>query len=163
MATNALTDGALPSARLAFGTRKRKTIKVEIEVPAPKHKRPNAKGQPQYLKPFAVGNTAAVKKEKPTGSPTEALRRVLNQPIDKSGKTHAEHMAQVIVDKATGRGRAGDVYAFTAIADRVEGKPTQRVEGDLLGLNALADRLQKARQRKLKGAQAGQPDAQDGL
>lgn len=77
----------------------------------------------------------------------------------KDAKTHAEELARVFVAKAL----RGDVASAVFVADRAEGKPTQRVEGDLLGLNALADRLQKARQRKLKGAGNAALDAPDDL
>lgn len=81
------------------------------------------KGNPHRFKPGISGNPAGRPKFRTL---SESLRAFLEQPIDKrkGSPTLAEEIAEAILKKA----RKGDVKAFIAIADRVEGKPAQKVE-----------------------------------
>lgn len=54
-------------------------------------------------------------------------------------------VGDAVVDSIIATAMAGDVKAFVAIADRVEGKPVQQV--DLSGELSVADRLLAARAR----------------
>ena len=54
-------------------------------------------------------------------------------------------VGEAVVDSIIATAMAGDVKAFVAIADRVEGKPVQQV--DLSGELSVADRLLAARAR----------------
>jgi ribosomal protein L17 len=55
---------------------------------------------------------------------TDALRIVVNEVAEDGDKKKLRRMAEKIVDLAL----AGDMQAIKEIGDRLEGKPTQRVE-----------------------------------
>ena len=62
----------------------------------------------------------------PKGRPVKPLADKLLHKLVR--KRHAE--AEAICDAIIAKAKEGDVPAFTAIRDTVEGKPVQRVEGD---------------------------------
>ena len=62
----------------------------------------------------------------PSGRPSKPLTEQLVTGLLRKRSREAKRIANAILDKAA----SGDVAAFVAIADRVEGKPVQRVEGD---------------------------------
>lgn len=74
------------------------------------------------FKPGVSGNPAGRPKYKTI---TESLRALLERTERKGGPTVAEILSAVMIKKAKG----GYVPAFTAIADRAEGKPSQPITG----------------------------------
>ena len=62
----------------------------------------------------------------PNGRPLKPLTDKLTDRLIRKKFKQAAGIADAIIAKAL----TGDVAAFTAIADRVEGKPVQRVEGE---------------------------------
>ena len=73
------------------------------------------------LRPFVKGQSG-----NPKGRPVKPLSDKLLDKLVRKRHAEASAIAQAIIDKA----KTGDVAAFVAIADRVEGKPVQRVEGE---------------------------------
>jgi hypothetical protein len=75
--------------------------------------------------PFTPGDKRINRAGRPVKSDTlsDCLRELASQP-GSGGLTHAQKLARVLWRKA----EAGDVRAAGLIADRLEGKPGQRVE-----------------------------------
>jgi hypothetical protein len=70
---------------------------------------------------------------------TEALRLRLgdSKPGDPEGRTYAEVVAANLIEIACSRG-AGAVTAANEIADRLEGRPTQRLDVNDIGADLAA-------------------------
>lgn len=81
-------------------------------------------------RPFAAGDKRINRAGRPVKSDTlsDCLRELASQP-GPGGLTHAQKLARVLWRKA----EAGDVRAAGLIADRLEGKPGQRLEVDATG------------------------------
>ena len=82
----------------------------------------------------------------PTGRPstkpfTDAIRKV----VEKN-----PHIPERIAEKFLAKAILGSTWHFNAMADRVEGKPTENVEMKIDVLDTLADRIAKGRKRSGK-------------
>ena len=94
---------------------------AEISAKRPKRQlteRQIASLRANAFKPGQSGN--------PGGRPCKPLTDKLHSKLLAQRGRLAGQIADGIIEKA----KSGDVAAFVAIADRVEGKPVQRVEGD---------------------------------
>ena len=96
------------------------------------------KGNKYRFKPGISGNSKGRPKHRTL---SESLRAFLEQPVNKGkgAQTMAEAIAAAILKKA----RRGEVRAFEAIRDTVEGKPAHRVT-----VKASPDQRERERQVK---------------
>ena len=76
------------------------------------------------LRPFRKGVSGNANGRPKGESLTAVLRRVLDE-VGKNGKTNAEMIARALVTAA----KRGNVKAFSLIADRVDGKVPNKIEG----------------------------------
>lgn len=124
-------------------TEKKETKKKAKAAPA-------KKGKVENLKPFRSVDEAREKGKK--GGVASGVARRENKILTallmkKLAKKLPDGgtVGEAVVDSIIATAMAGDVKAFVAIADRVEGKPVQQV--DLSGELSVADRLLAARAR----------------
>ena len=124
-------------------TEKKETTKKAKAVPA-------KKGKVENLKPFRSVDEAREKGKK--GGVASGVSRRENKILTallmkKLAKKLPDGgtVGDAVVDSIIATAMAGDVKAFVAIADRVEGKPVQQVY--LSGELSVADRLLAARAR----------------
>ena len=78
------------------------------------------------LKPFRKGQSGNPKGRPKGISLSEAYRRVLAE-VDESDPQRRT-FAEILAEQMIGKAKRGDVQAAREIADRVEGKPRQRLE-----------------------------------
>ena len=128
-------------------TEKKETTKKAKTAPAKKAK----KGVPNSEATRIRSGTEAVEKGRKGGVASGAARREKKILTEILMKKLAKKLpdggtvGEAVVDSIIATAMAGDVKAFVAIADRVEGKPVQQV--DVSGELSVADRLLAARAR----------------
>lgn len=128
-------------------TEKKETTKKAKAAPAKKAKKgvPNSettqfKSGAKAVESGRKGGVASGQAKREKKILTEILMKKLAKKLPDGGT-----VGEAVVDSIIATAMGGDVKAFVAIADRVEGKPVQQV--DLSGELSVADRLLAARAR----------------